>query len=461
MLNVVLVSTYDLGRQPFGLASAAAWLKQAGASVACVDASVEKLGRDALANAGLIALYLPMHTATRLAVGLIGRIKHWNPGAHICCFGLYAPINEAYLRKVGADTVLGGEFEAGLVSLASRLKAGAGQPNLPLQPEPVISLARQKFLIPDRSLLPGIDRYAKLQIAPAEQRTVGYTEATRGCKHLCRHCPVVPVYNGVFRVVPRDVVLDDVRQQVAAGAKHITFGDPDFFNGPGHGLALVEALHAEFPGLTYDVTIKVEHLLHHSKHLPILRRTGCLFVTTAVESFDNRILAIFEKQHTREDFAEVVRLFRSIGLGLHPTFVPFTPWTTLEGYVEFLDALCELELIDEVSPIQYAIRLLITASSRLLELDETRAVIGGFDEEKLVYCWENPVPRVDQLSRDIMDSLQEGLSLGENRRQIFGRAARLALDACESSGSSRLTAAPPETALPAAFVPHLTEPWYC
>src|ERR1019366_184049 len=137
--------------------------------------------------------------------------------------------------------------------------------------------------------------YARVVMPGGERRIAGSTEATRGCKHLCRHCPIVPVYNGAFRIVQRDVVLEDIRQQVAAGAQHISFGDPDFFNGPTHALAIVDALHKEFPNLSYDVTIKIEHLLNHAEHLPLLRDTGCLFVTTAVESVDDAILERLDK----------------------------------------------------------------------------------------------------------------------------------------------------------------------
>ena len=49
-------------------------------------------------------------------------------------------------------------------------------------------------------------------------------------------------------MVQREIVLADIRQQVAAGAQHITFGDPDFFNGPGHAIAIVEALARGIPG---------------------------------------------------------------------------------------------------------------------------------------------------------------------------------------------------------------------
>ena len=110
-----------------------------------------------------------------------------------------------------------------------------------------ISLDRLQFLTPLRSGLPPLEEYAHLRINGTRKRA-GYTEASRGCKHLCRHCPVVPVYQGAFRVVQPEVVLEDIRRQVAAGAEHITFGDPDFFNGPTHAMRIVEALHREFPG---------------------------------------------------------------------------------------------------------------------------------------------------------------------------------------------------------------------
>ena len=67
-LNVLLISTYEMGRQPFGLASPAAWLREAGAHVECVDLAVDAFPEDRVRDANLIAFYVPMHTATRLAV---------------------------------------------------------------------------------------------------------------------------------------------------------------------------------------------------------------------------------------------------------------------------------------------------------------------------------------------------------------------------------------------------------
>jgi len=296
----MLMATYEMGRQPFGLASPAAWLRQAGATVVCQDLSRSRLDQQEIAAADVVAFYVPMHTATRIAAHVVQHVKALNPRAHLCFYGLYAPVNEAFLRSLGAETILGGEFEAGLLSLIRRLQTGQAQP-VP-QPEPVISLERQQFLVPDRQDLPPPLTYARLIMGPEQERLTGYTEASRGCKHLCRHCPIVPVYAGRFRIVQRDVVLEDIRRQVAAGAEHMTFGDPDFFNGIGHAMPLVQALHKEFPSLTYDVTIKIEHLLQQAAHLSTLRDTGCVLITSAVEAVQDRILHLLDKGHTRQDF---------------------------------------------------------------------------------------------------------------------------------------------------------------
>ena len=461
-MNIVLISTYELGRQPFGLASPAAWLRERGYQVTALDLARQPLDEVIVRDAVLIGVYLPMHTATRLAAELIPALRELNPRAHLCAYGLYAPMNAKYLHSLGVATILGGEFEEGLVHLAKRLgsRKGSGNGN-PIsggpQPEPLISLARQKFVLPDRRGLPLAAKYAHVILPSGEHRLAGYTEASRGCKHLCRHCPIVPVYKGVFRIVDRETVLEDVRQQVAAGAEHITFGDPDFFNGIGHAMTLVEALHREFPRLTYDVTIKIEHLLKHKEHLSKLRETGCLFVTSAVESVDDEVLRLFDKGHTSEDFLEVHRFFRELGLILHPTFVPFTPWTTLDAYIELLRLLRENDLIENVAPIQLAIRLLIPAGSRLLDLEDVRRLVGPFDPSALVYPWRNPDPRLDALSAEIEGIVAASEKRKLQRPEIFESIWKAAHKA---AGIDAEFAAQPVLVSRAA-IPYLNEPWYC
>jgi Radical SAM superfamily len=459
-LKIVLISTYELGRQPFGLASPAAWLRKRGHSVVCMDLARQALHEPAIKEADLIAIYLPMHTATRLAARILPELRAQNPSAHSCCYGLYAPMNEPYLRSLGVSTILGGEFENGLVHLAERLARsnesnGNGVDQSALQQESLISLERLKFEVPDRSGMPALQKYAHLIIPGDGYRIVGSTEASRGCKHLCRHCPIVPVYNGVFRIVPREIVLEDVRRQVAAGAQHISFGDPDFFNGIGHAIPLVEEFHREFPNVTYDVTIKIEHLRKYEEHLPKLKDTGCLFVISAVESVDDIFLGALEKGHTRADFLDVAATFRNLDLTLHPTFVPFSPWTTVENYLDLLRVLYEEQLMENVAPIQLGIRLLIPAGSRMLELEEIRRAIGPFDPQSLVYPWRHSDPRVDALSETVQE-----IAAAADREKVSRATAfeRIWIAAHRAAGIA--PPAVPRTQA-AQAVPFLSEPWYC
>jgi radical SAM superfamily enzyme YgiQ (UPF0313 family) len=454
-VNIVLISTYELGRQPFGLASPAAWLRKRGHRVVVLDLARQSLNEAAIDDAGLIAVYLPMHTATRLAAQLIPQLRKQNPGAHLCCYGLYAPMNVDYLRALGVSTILGGEFEEGLAQLAERLATNEKQ-DIAQPMESMISMARLQFEVPDRSGMPSIEKYAHLIVPGDGYRIVGSTEASRGCKHLCRHCPIVPVYKGVFRIVSPDVVLEDVRRQVTTGAQHITFGDPDFFNGIRHAMELVELFHREFPAVTYDVTIKIEHLLKYEQHLAALRDTGCLFVISAVECVDDAVLSFLDKGHTREDFLRVVKTFRALGMTVHPTFVPFTPWTTVDGYLDLLRVIEQQGVIENVAPIQLGIRLLIPEGSRMLELEDVRRLVGPFDPQSLAYPWKNSDARLDALSETVQEIAAAAEHQKESRPATFERIWKAA------HAAAGLTA--PRISLSErsqAGVPFLSEPWYC
>jgi radical SAM superfamily enzyme YgiQ (UPF0313 family) len=455
-VKVVLISTYEMGRQPFGLASPAAWLRQRGHQVTCLDLSRDPLNERAVREAGLIAFYAPMHTATRLILQLLEPLRRMNSKAHFCAYGLYATLTAESFAAHDVKSLFGGEFEQALVHLAERLSATSAL----RQVEPLdsnVSLARLRFQTPDRDDLPPLRSYAHLVLPDGEHRVAGYTEASRGCKHLCRHCPIVPVYNGVFRIVDREVVLADIRQQVASGAQHITFGDPDFFNGVGHAIPLVEELHREFPQLTYDATIKIEHLLKHADLMPTLQATGCLFIVSAVESLDDATLQKLQKNHTRADFFHVVEECKRAGITLQPTFVPFTPWTTFAQYRDLLAQLHRLELIEAVAPIQLGIRLLIPPASKLFELDEIRKLVGPFDPRALVYPWKHENPEIDALAEEVQDIVAASETLKRSRAAIFQRIWHAASLAAGNGVE--------EPALPLlasrATVPYLNEPWYC
>jgi len=449
-LKVVLVSPYEIGRQPFGLAEPAAWLAESGCQVACLDLSLQRLDAEVLRDADLVALYVAMHTAARIAVEALPKVRELAPHAHLCVYGLYAPVNEDLFRQLGVQTVFGGESEPDLQALCADLAAGRSVQ----QAQAVVNLSKIDFRVPDRSGLPGLAAYAKLVMPDGTEKTCGFAEASRGCKHLCRHCPVVPVYHGRFRTVPVDVVMQDIRRQVEAGAQHVSFGDPDFLNGPGHARHVIDALYAQFPDVTYDAVIKIEHILQYPEMLKHLKDTGCVLITMAVESVDDRILEFLDKGHTEADFVETVRLLREAGIAFNPTFVPFTPWTTLDGYLGLLRRLVDLGLVESVAPVQLAIRLLIPRGSYLLQLPGFVDLIEDFDPRMLGYPWRNADARVDALQSEIEARVATAEGQGLERRAIFARLWEMAHAAAGLE-------TPPLPESPGQGGPHLSEQWYC
>jgi radical SAM superfamily enzyme YgiQ (UPF0313 family) len=460
--SVLLVSCYELGHQPLSLASPAALLRRAGFAPALLDLSQSRLEEEAVRRARLIAVAVPMHTALRLGVRAAERIRALNPSARLCFYGLYASLNAEALLRRGIDAVAGGEAEEPLLRLAESLERGEDGPVPGVRTAAHASdpwLEKIPFEVPERGGLPPLDRYVRLDIHGGT-RVAGQVEASRGCLHLCRHCPIPPVYGGRFFVVPLEIVLADVRKQVEAGAAHITFGDPDFLNGPRHSLAVARALHAEFPTLTFDVTAKIEHLIRHRDVLPELEDLGCLFIVSAVESLNDVVLAILDKGHTRADVETALRLTDAAGLTLRPTFVPFTPWSSLGDYRSLLAFIEERDLIDAIDPVQLSIRLLVPPGSLLAGHPAFLPFRGPLDEDRFTFRWTHPDARLDSLHLEVSTLVERAARSEEAAADTFARIVAAADRAAGDGPAPR-----PLRANPArrdkGRAPRLTEPWFC
>jgi radical SAM superfamily enzyme YgiQ (UPF0313 family) len=442
---VLLLSCYELGHQPLALASPLAFIERAGFAPAALDLSVEPFDPGRAARARVVGISVPMHTALRLGMRVAEEVRRVNPGCHVCFYGLYASLNADHLLANGGDSVVGGEFEAALVALLEALEKGRSGPieGVHLKSHPATPvLKRLAFVPPSRAALPALESYAHLE-ENGSRRLVGYVEASRGCLHHCLHCPIPPVYDGRFFVVPKDLVLADIGGLVRDGATHITFGDPDFFNGPGHSLAVVRAMHAAWPSLTFDFTAKVEHIL-----------LGCVFMISAVESLSDSVLANLEKGHARADVARALRIVRQAGIAFRPTWVAFTPWTTLEDYVDMLDFIEREGLIDHVDPVQLTLRLLVPPGSALLSREAIRPYLGPLDRASFSYRWRHPDPRMDDLQQQASRLVEA--SVGEDAGATFCKVKALV-----RSAGGRPLAVEPALAPDRRRPPKLTEAWFC
>jgi radical SAM superfamily enzyme YgiQ (UPF0313 family) len=441
--RTVLISCYELGQQPLGLVGMAAALQGVGIAPALIDLAVEPMDEAKVSTAVLVGISVPMHTALRLGVETARRVRLLNATCHICFYGLYAGLNRDYLLQHLADSCLGGECEEPFCELAVSLdqttegtNSGGG-----------------------RHGLPGLDRYVKLE-HQGRLKKVGHVATTRGCKHLCLHCPIPPIYHGKFYVNSAAQVLDEVRQLVGLGAEHITFGDPDFLNGPSHADRVTEALHEQFPAVTFDYTAKIEHLLKYRELVGSFKARGCLFVVSAVESLNDQVLSNLVKGHTRQDILDVFDFFEEAGMTLRPSLVPFTPWETLDSYLDLLEVVAQRGLVDQLDPIHYTIRLLIPPGSSLLSSAAMQGYLLDLDASSFSYRWRHPDPRMDELQAVLSKLVEAATAVDEDPACTFDRIRQTALIARfgdladQPISQPRLDIAKPRS-------PRLTETWFC
>lgn len=458
--SILLISCYELGHQPLGIVSPMAFLERAGYLPQSIDISVQHFDSEKVARARFIGISVPMHTALRLGVRVGERIREINSDCHICFYGLYALLNAEYLLEHVADSVIGGEFEEPLVSLIDALNAGRSDEILGVARRGKKTgpyLERLNFPLPSRNQLPPMEKYARLEWNGIRS-LVGYVEASRGCLHHCLHCPVPPVYGGRFFVVPKEIVLEDIRKLVNQGATHITFGDADFLNGATHSLRIVRAMHDEFPELTFDFTAKIEHILKNRSIFSELGKLGCIFMISAVESLSDTVLAHLEKGHTRADTIEALNIVRKAGIAFRPTWVAFTPWTTLDDYIDMLEFVREEELIDSVDLVQYTIRLLIPPGSALLSRSAIQPFLEELDQAAFYYRWKHPDPRMDLLHNEVRLMVKEAARLNEDPATTFDRVREVAYNANGENAPEADSYLPFDKR---DRPPRLTEPWFC
>lgn len=456
--SVLLISCYELGRQPLNLAFPLAVLREHGYGAVAVDTAIDPLPDAVIERARFVAISVPMHTALRLGTQIATRVRQLNPEAEICFYGLYAWLNADYLLREFADTVIGGEFEAPLLRLLEARESdddGSIDGVSDRQHHAAPSLERIAFPEPARETLPQVGQYAWL-IWNDEQVPAGYTEATRGCHHMCKHCPVVPIYQGRFFAIPRKIVIDDIRRQISDGARHFSFGDPDALNGPTHLLRIMRAIHEERPEITFDITTRIEHILEHREIIPELAANGLIFIISAVEILSDRVLQKIDKGHTKADVIEALQIARDAGVAMRPSLLPFTPWTTMEDYLELVDFVAEQEIIECVDPVHLSIRLLVPPGSSLLDEPDTGEWVGELDEAGFTYRWTHDDPRMDDLQQRVATTAETAEREQWDAYETYNAIRMLTYQAAGK------TPPPPvgrEGSRPAP--PRLTESWFC
>ncbi len=444
-INILAVSTYELGHQPLILARLASTFDHYGVSYTLIDNSVDNRSFETpndfrLSNGSFpthLIISVPMHTATQLGKKIAERARTiFASNITVISLGMYF--------KVALSAP--GLFDCGFPTFDS--PGLLGTLGLDDSPSP-----KMNSLVPNRTSLPLIANYARL-ITQNDQRPVGYVESTTGCAHECRHCPVPVVHHGKFKAIARQIVLDEIDNLVENGAQHITFGDPDFLNGPTHAVKIVREMHRRHPGLTFDATIKVEHVLEHPSIWDEMAQCGLLFIVSAFEHTSEIILEKLDKGHTKSDIIEALILLRTCGIEVRPSLLPFTPWTNQNNFIELVEFIFEHDLTENIDPVQLGIRLLVPLDSLLLSDEDIE--FGPWNPDALSFEWRSNDPKVDQLQEILSEIAQTSQTTPESPTSIFHKMRDATYD---HFGVKR----PPLSSITIGnnFKPRLSESWFC
>ena len=428
-MKILLTSFYDLGKQPKIIAEIVDRYNSSEIDFDFFDFSVEDQNID-LENYDVLGIYAPMHTATILSIEYIKDKKLPNK---MFTFGLYGSVLEdfnssiRYIKDIESD------------ELALFLE---------INDDHQFSL---KNNIPNRQIFPDISNYAHL-VDGSNNLIAGSVETTYGCKHSCTHCPVPISFNGSFKTYSLEKIVSDVENQVKQGAKHISFNDPDFFNGPIHALKILESLNEKFPSITYDSTIKVEHIIKYKKYFKELSSLNMVFVISAFETTNDLVLSILEKNHTSHDLNNSIEISQDFGIDIRPTWMPFSPWTELKDLSNIVKLIEKYELRETVDPIQLTIKLLIPKHSLIIKKPEINKYLGNYEKNSLSFKWKYENNDVEKLQSSLFDFILNNSEL-DDHKQYLGM-----VNIIEKCTDTKLLT---NSSYDFKNVPKLSETWFC
>ena len=428
-MKILLLSFYDLGKQPKIISELNGKLLNGVNTIDIIDYSIEDKDIE-LENYDVLGIYASMHTASVLAEEYL---RDKQLPSKLFVFGLYANVfSEMFVDFKTINSFDNDELDNFLgIELNKNYS--------------------YKHSVPDRTLLPSITEYSHI-VDGSNNLVAGSVETTYGCKHECTHCPVPIQFKGSFKTFGIDKIIKDVENQIEAGAQHISINDPDFFNGPNHALKILEKLNIQFPEITYDSTIKVQHILKYQEYFKRLKDLNMLFVISAFETTNDKVLNILQKNHTSDDLRTAVELSLENNIDIRPTWMPFSPWTEKSDLVNIIKLIENYKLRETVDPIQLTIKLLIPKNSLILQSGEIKQYLESYDPSSFSYSWKYENSVIDEIQNSLFNYVLENESVDEYT-QYLGLVKII-----ESYTDNPLLV---HSDYPMKNVPKLSETWFC
>ena len=168
------------------------------------------------------------------------------------------------------------------------------------------------------------------------------------------------------------------------------------------------------------------------------------------------MLDVLDKGHTRSDIMQALDIMKKAKISWRPSLLPFTPWSTLDDYVELLDFVRTHDLIQNIDSVQFSLRLLIPPGSALLGHHANADWIGDLDSANFTYRWIHPDWQMEQLWSQINRVVRQSQNEDIDPSKTFSVIEELAYTMAGKTPSfTRIVSQ--KRPIPAG----LTESWFC
>lgn len=258
-------------------------------------------------------------------VGIVGEIANiLRPkGSQIIVGGIHPTfLPEDTFKNIPCDAVVKGEAELVIKDLLNDVERGALKKIYEGRLVPVEAIPK-----PARHLI-DLNKYT-----PGEEKTTPIY-SSRGCPFDCKFCSRVT--GRVYRVLPLDRVLEEIRDVMALGFKNIVFGDDDIAIQPKR---LKEIVKLMLPlGLNFRLNQDARFI--EGETLDLARRAGCREISFGIESGSQKMLNLMNKKNTVEANKRAILATKDHGMKAKAYFVVNFPGeddSTVEETLKFAE----------------------------------------------------------------------------------------------------------------------------
>jgi len=307
-----------------GLAYIASFLREHGHHVTIIDAEVDPLNNEQIAqqvrNADLVGITTTAPTYSS-ALALTDLIKQSNNGTKVVLGGPQATfLDRECLERSAADAVVRGEGEATMLDVAASIESGSVHDVDGITARDGDAIVRN----PDRKQIADLDAipFPARDMLPMEKysppKSTGVI-SSRGCPFRCIFCASSNLYHKTFRSRSAENVFAEVAQLVGQGYENVTMLDDNFILNKERAFKFADLVEENNLKFSWSCTGRVDSI--DEDLLGRLREVGCNGLFFGVESASDDTLQLIKKGFSTDQVINAFDVLRDYDYATTASFM--------------------------------------------------------------------------------------------------------------------------------------------